>query len=52
MYGNPDGKQEYKQGIALPSWVVEGQNIWWVIGAYALGLGVLLPLLVVRLIAK
>lgn len=47
MYGHPDGKQEYSQGIALPSWVVESDNIWYVIGAYALVLGVLLPYVVV-----
>ncbi|KAI5480393.1 translocation protein SEC63 [Pseudohyphozyma bogoriensis] len=46
MYGHPDGKQEFSQGIALPSWVVESQNVWWVMGAYALVLGVMLPFFV------
>ncbi|GAA5944433.1 protein-transporting protein SEC63, partial [Sporobolomyces koalae] len=48
MYGHPDGKQEFSQGIALPAWVVESQNTWWVMGAYALVLGVALPFLVGR----
>lgn len=48
LYGHPDGKQEFSQGIALPSWIVESRNTVWVMGAYALGLGVLLPLLVGR----
>ena len=47
MYGHPDGKQEFSQGIALPAWVVESQNTWWVMGVYALVLGVALPFLVV-----
>lgn len=47
MFGHPDGKQEFSQGIALPSWVIESHNIWWVMGAYALVLGVMLPFLVV-----
>lgn len=50
MFGHPDGKQEFSQGIALPAWVVESHNIWWVMGAYALVLGVLLPYVVVRLL--
>ncbi|GAA6014793.1 hypothetical protein JCM10207_002182 [Rhodosporidiobolus poonsookiae] len=48
LYGHPDGKQEFSQGIALPSWIVEGKNSIWVIGAYALVLVVLLPVLVGR----
>lgn len=48
MFGHPDGKQDFSQGIALPAWVVESHNIWWVMGAYALLLGVLLPYVVVR----
>ncbi|GAA5823179.1 hypothetical protein JCM5353_005806, partial [Sporobolomyces roseus] len=48
MYGHPDGKQEFSQGIALPAWVVESQNTWWVMGVYALVLGVALPFLVGR----
>ncbi|GAA5910707.1 hypothetical protein JCM5296_006819 [Sporobolomyces johnsonii] len=48
LYGHPDGKQEFSQGIALPAWVVEQKNTWWVMGAYALVLGVALPFLVGR----
>jgi preprotein translocase subunit Sec63 len=47
LFGHPDGKQEFSQGIALPSWVVESSNKWYVMAAYALILGVLLPVLVV-----
>ncbi|KAM0753489.1 DnaJ-domain-containing protein [Meredithblackwellia eburnea MCA 4105] len=43
LFGHPDGKQEFQQGIALPSWIVEGRNVGWVMGAYALVLGVMLP---------
>ncbi|GAA5985578.1 hypothetical protein JCM5350_007141 [Sporobolomyces pararoseus] len=43
LYGHPDGKQEFSQGIALPAWVVESKNSWWVMTCYALVLGGLLP---------
>lgn len=49
LYGHPDGKQEFSAGIALPAWIVEGKNSPLVIGAYALLLGVVLPVLVVSL---
>lgn len=49
LYGHPDGKQEFSAGIALPAWIVESKNSPLVIGAYALLLGVVLPVLVVRL---
>ncbi|KAG0656762.1 secretory subunit [Rhodotorula mucilaginosa] len=48
LYGHPDGKQEFSAGIALPAWIVEGKNSPLVIGAYALLLGVVLPVLVGR----
>ncbi|KAL8278314.1 hypothetical protein RQP46_009206 [Phenoliferia psychrophenolica] len=48
LFGHPDGKQEFSQGIALPSWLVESKNVLWVMGAYALVLGVMLPYLVGR----
>ncbi|GJN89668.1 hypothetical protein Rhopal_002655-T1 [Rhodotorula paludigena] len=48
LYGHPDGKQEFSAGIALPAWIVEGKNSPIVIGAYAILLGVLLPVLVGR----
>lgn len=49
MFGHPDGKQEFSQGIGLPSWVIEKRNVWWVMGAYTLVLGVMLPFFVVGL---
>lgn len=48
MFGHPDGKQEFSQGIGLPSWVIEKRNVWWVMGAYTLVLGVMLPFFVGR----
>ncbi|BGP47243.1 secretory subunit [Rhodotorula kratochvilovae] len=48
LYGHPDGKQEFSSGIALPAWIVESKNSPIVIGAYALLLGVVLPVLVGR----
>ncbi|GAA5854067.1 hypothetical protein JCM9279_004370 [Rhodotorula babjevae] len=48
LYGHPDGKQEFSSGIALPAWIVESKNSPFVIGAYALLLGVVLPVLVGR----
>ena len=34
-------------GIALPTWVVEGQNNIWVLGVYGLVFGIALPYIVV-----
>jgi translocation protein SEC63 len=34
LYGHPDGRQEMSLGIALPAWVIEGQNNIWVLGIY------------------
>ncbi|KAM0788998.1 hypothetical protein ACM66B_003067 [Microbotryomycetes sp. NB124-2] len=48
MFGHPDGKQEFSQGIALPAWVVESQHKWWVVAAYAAVLGIALPFFVGR----
>ncbi|EST06776.1 DnaJ [Kalmanozyma brasiliensis GHG001] len=48
LYGHPDGKQEMSMGIALPRWVIEGQNNIYVLGMYAVVLGVGLPFLVAR----
>ncbi|KAJ7050551.1 Sec63 Brl domain-containing protein [Mycena amicta] len=47
-YGNPDGRQELSMGIALPPWLVAGNNNIYVLGAYALLIGGLLPMLVGR----
>lgn len=48
IYGHPDGRQEMSMGIALPTWVVAGQNNIWVLGAYGLVFGILLPYMVAR----
>jgi translocation protein SEC63 len=48
LYGNPDGKIDFKVGIALPPWVIESSNNGWVLGAYALLFGGALPYLVGR----
>ncbi|KAF8306252.1 hypothetical protein DL93DRAFT_2065614 [Clavulina sp. PMI_390] len=48
LYGNPDGKQDFKVGIALPPWVIESSNNGWVLGSYAILFGGLLPYLVGR----
>lgn len=48
LYGNPDGKQDFKVGIALPPWVIESSNNTWVLGSYALLFGGALPYLVGR----
>lgn len=37
-------------GIALPKWIVEGKNNIYVLGFYALAIGLGLPLLVVSTI--
>lgn len=48
LYGHPDGRQEMSMGIALPTWVVESQNNIWVLGAYGIVFGVLMPYFVAR----
>lgn len=45
-YGHPDGKQEFKMGIALPPWVVGSSGSGWVLGVYAIVFGGALPVLV------
>ena len=47
-YGDPDGKQQYSIGIALPKWIVESQNGYYVLALYGLLFGVLLPAFVGR----
>lgn len=47
-YGHPDGKQEFSIGIALPKWIVESSNGYYVLGFYGLLFGVLLPAFVGR----
>jgi len=48
LYGNPDGKQDFKVGIALPPWIIESSNNGYVLGLYALLIGGALPYLVGR----
>lgn len=38
----------YSLGIALPAWLVESKNAFWVLALYGLGFGILIPLLVSR----
>lgn len=45
-YGNPDGPSAMSFGIALPSWIVEKENSFWVLGLYALVFMVALPVAV------
>ncbi|KAE8226952.1 hypothetical protein CF319_g532 [Tilletia indica] len=48
LYGHPDGRQEMSMGIALPTWIIQGQNNIWVLGAYGIAFGLGLPYLVAR----
>ena len=48
FYRHPDGRQEVSMGIAIPKWVVEGQNRFWVLLGYCALVGGLLPVIVVR----
>ncbi|KIW70158.1 hypothetical protein PV04_02456 [Phialophora macrospora] len=43
LYGNPDGKQSTSIGIALPKWMVEEGNRWFVVAFYGILLGIMLP---------
>ena len=45
-YGHPDGKQEFSIGIALPKWIVESSNGYYVLGGYGLLFGIILPAIV------
>lgn len=45
-YGNPDGIRSFSLGIALPAWLVDNQNSWYVLGAYGLVFGIALPIFV------
>jgi len=47
-YGHPDGKQDFSIGIALPKWIVESRNGYYVLGLYGILFGVLLPAIVGR----
>lgn len=48
LYGHPDGRQEVSMGIAIPKWVVEGKNKFWVLSAYGAAFGGLLPFIIAR----
>ncbi|CAD6946431.1 unnamed protein product [Tilletia controversa] len=48
LYGHPDGRQEMSMGIALPTWIIEGQNNVWVLGVYGILFGLGLPYLVAK----
>ncbi|KAF8516019.1 Sec63 Brl domain-containing protein [Hysterangium stoloniferum] len=47
-FNDPDGRQQFSTGIAIPHWIVESQNSIWVLGFYALVFGAGLPALVGR----
>lgn len=46
LYGNPDGPGATSFGIALPSWIVEKENSFIVLGLYALVFMIALPTVV------
>lgn len=48
LYGHPDGRQEVSMGIAIPKWVIEGKNKFWVLLVYCAVIGGLLPVIVGR----
>nr|KAG5706886.1 hypothetical protein BaRGS_021392 [Batillaria attramentaria] len=45
-YGNPDGPEATRFGIALPKWIVERENSMWVLAAYGLVFMIILPIVV------
>jgi len=47
-YGHPDGKQAFSYGIALPKWVIDASNGYYMLALYGLIFGVLLPAIVGR----
>jgi len=51
-YGNPDGPQQREDKIAIPQWVVEGKNNVWILGAYGLMLGGVIPFAVVSVLSS
>ena len=48
-YGNPDGPGVTEFGIALPVWLVQGNNSIWVLGLYGIVFMIILPTVVVRI---
>lgn len=47
-WGNPDGRMSPEVALAIPKYLVEGKNSIWVLVAYGLVFGLLLPVLVGR----
>lgn len=47
-YNDPDGRQQFSMGIAIPHWIVESQNSVWVLALYGILFGAGLPALVGR----
>jgi len=45
-YGDPDGPQSEKRGIALPQWIVEPGYSVWILGLYLFFLMIALPVVV------
>ncbi|CAL1544944.1 unnamed protein product [Lymnaea stagnalis] len=45
-YGNPDGPEATRFGIALPKWIVERENSMWVLAVYGLVFMIILPVVV------
>jgi translocation protein SEC63 len=43
QYGHPDGKQSLSMGIALPKWIINEGNNYYVLSVYGLLFGILLP---------
>lgn len=52
MYGNPDGQLERSFGMALPKWLTEKGNEFYVLGVYGVLFGIMLPAVVVYQIRK
>ncbi|XP_076444580.1 translocation protein SEC63 homolog isoform X2 [Babylonia areolata] len=46
VYGNPDGPEATRFGIALPKWIVERENSMWVLAVYGLVFMIILPIVV------
>ncbi|KAG0228389.1 secretory subunit [Actinomortierella wolfii] len=43
-YGHPDGsRDQMKMSIALPAWLIEAHNNYWVLSAYGIVCGLMLP---------
>lgn len=47
-WGNPDGRMSPEVALAIPKYLVEGKNSIWVLAAYGVVFGLLLPLFVGR----